>query len=454
VHMPRVTRSHAVADRPLARRIGAVIRAERLRAHMTQSQLADGRYTKAYVSALENGLAKPSLAALNFLAEKLQVPVTKLMAAGEPAWTRLDADLHLAAGDWQQAVDAFQVLLDANPSERTRPELLRAIAEGYYRLEQGADCVRTAAEATDLFRRQGRNAEAAWSTYWEAGGLYELEQGDGARELLVRLLDEIAQGLSVDPELAMRIPIALAMIESRDDQPERALGYLEQARSMVGMLDDRRRATFLYSLALSYHELGDLEAALTTGSQSLTHFRAAEADREVASIENELALVFLALGRVKRAIEHVAAARTGFERLENQRSLAHVLDTEARIELARGDVEQAATLALEARRLADETENRKASISASLTLARARRAQGDLASASTTLDDAAVVARTHGRRGQLQAVLGEWAEVKAEQGDLRGAFDLSQEALRAGRHTPPSANGRTAEESVETVSPR
>jgi transcriptional regulator with XRE-family HTH domain len=443
-----MTRSHADADRPLARRIGSVIRAERLRAHMTQSQLAEGRYTKAYISALENGLAKPSLAALNFLADRLQVPVTKLLAAGEPAWTRLEADLHLAAGDWQRAVDAYEELLDAGASDMVRPELLRGLAEGFYRLERGSEAVRAAAEATELFRRQGRLADAAWSTYWESSGLYELEQSEGARELLLRLLDEIAQGLNVDPELRLRILIALAMVDSRDDQPERALGYLEQARSMVDLLDDGRRAVFLFSLALSYHELGDLEAALTTGSQSLTHFRAADARREIASIENELALVFLALGQVDRAGEHATVAHLGFERLESDRSLAHVIDTEARIALARGDLEHAATLAIEARRLADDTGNRKASISASLTLGQARRAQGDLEGASEVLDEAARMARLAGRRAQLQAVLGEWAEIKAEQGDLRGAFDLSQEALRAGRHALPAATASAEDASL------
>jgi tetratricopeptide (TPR) repeat protein len=446
--MPRVTRSHAVADRPLARRIGAVIRTERLRAHMTQSQLAEGRYTKAYISALENGLAKPSLAALNFLADRLQVPVTKLLAAGEPAWTRLEADLRLASGDWQQAIDAFQALLDDAPSDLVRPELLRALGEAYCRLELGAEAVRAASESTELFRRQGRHADAAWSTYWEASGLYELEQGDSARELLLRLLDEISEGLSVDPELRLRTLIGLASIESRNDQPERALGYLEQARSMVDLLDDRRRATFLFSLAASYHELGDLEAALTTGVQSLTHFRAADAQREVASVENELALVFLALGQVDRAGEHAAVAHLGFERLESDRSLSHVIDTEARIALARGNLEDAATLAIEAHRLADDTGNRKASISASLTLGRAKRAQGDLHGASEILDEAARMARLAGRRAQLQAVLGEWAEIKAEQGDLRGAFDLSQEALRAGRHATPAATASAEETTV------
>ena len=250
--------------------------------------------------------------------------------------------MHLAAGEWQQAVDAFTELLDDGPTDAVRPELLRALAEGYCRLEQGAEGVRAASEAAELFRRQGRHADAAWATYWEASSLHELEQGDGARELLLRVLDEIAQGLTVDSELRLRILIALATIDSRDDQPERALGYLEQARAMVGLLDDRRRATFLFSLAMSYHELGDLEAALTTGSQSLTHFRAADAEREVASIENELALVFLALGQVDRAAEHVAEARVGFERLGSDRSLAHVIDTEARIDLARGAGDAAA----------------------------------------------------------------------------------------------------------------
>jgi DNA-binding XRE family transcriptional regulator len=56
-------RSHVEADRPLARQIGARLRRARLHASLTQAQLAEGRYTKAYVSALENGLVKPSMAA-------------------------------------------------------------------------------------------------------------------------------------------------------------------------------------------------------------------------------------------------------------------------------------------------------------------------------------------------------------------------------------------------------
>src|SRR5512144_2398441 len=110
-------RSHVEADRPLAQQIGARLRRARLRASLTQAQLAEGRYTKAYVSALENGLVKPSMAALNFLAGRLGVPVEELLANREHAWTRLEADLLLASGDWVRATDAFSRLLESRPPD-------------------------------------------------------------------------------------------------------------------------------------------------------------------------------------------------------------------------------------------------------------------------------------------------------------------------------------------------
>src|SRR5918994_7064280 len=70
--------SHVEADRPLAVRIGARLRRARTQASLTQAQLAEGRYTKAYVSALEHGLVKPSMAALNFFADRLQIPIERL----------------------------------------------------------------------------------------------------------------------------------------------------------------------------------------------------------------------------------------------------------------------------------------------------------------------------------------------------------------------------------------
>jgi tetratricopeptide (TPR) repeat protein len=427
-------RSHAEADRPLARRIGARLRRARTQASLTQSQLAEGRYTKAYVSALENGLVKPSMAALHFFAARLQMPVEQLLSDREQAWTRLEADLRLAAGDWQQAVDAYSSLIDAGPSDSVRAELLLGLAEGTYRLGRGRDTVGSAAEAATLFTAQGRHALAAWATYWQASGLYDLEQGDQAADLLKRLLDQIASGLAVEPDLPVRILIALAMVASRDDQPERALAYLEQARSRIGELDERKHAVFLFSLALSYRELGDYEAAISTGTQSLARFKAAEAGFEAASLENELALVYLALGNLKAARRHVAEARDYFTAQDDRRWLAHVTETEGQIALAAGSADDALKLSAESLRLAEEADDKKATVTALLLLARAQRASGDLKSAATSLERAAALAEEHGRRAQQQTVLGEWSDVMASLGDMAQAYALSRRALDAGRH--------------------
>ena len=105
-----------VDDSALAARIGERIRIARRQAGLTQQQLAEGRYTKAYISALEKGHAKPSMAALNFISQRLGMPPSRFLADANGAWDRLSADLALASADWTHAADAYRSLLD-DPAE-------------------------------------------------------------------------------------------------------------------------------------------------------------------------------------------------------------------------------------------------------------------------------------------------------------------------------------------------
>src|SRR5579885_3331788 len=56
--------------------IGARVRMARLAAHQTQQQLAGEAYSKSYLSAVERGKMIPSFQALNFLAQRLGLPVS------------------------------------------------------------------------------------------------------------------------------------------------------------------------------------------------------------------------------------------------------------------------------------------------------------------------------------------------------------------------------------------
>jgi tetratricopeptide (TPR) repeat protein len=227
----------------------------------------------------------------------------------------------------------------------------------------------------------------------------------------------------------MRLLMALAAVASRSSDYAQSLTYLETARGMAEDLDDRRRAHYLFNLAISYRETGDLEAAIRTGGQGLAMLRAAGATFESAQIENDLAMAYLATGNTTRAAELAAAARAEFERVGDDRFVAAVLDTEAQVALARGEHAAALSTARRAIELARATGNRAVELTALLTEARALRAGEDLVGAEKRYQEAAEVGRAGHSAGRLREVLREWAALRAELGDHKGAYDLTSEAL-------------------------
>jgi len=429
--MPR-TRTTARAtekDRDLARRIGHRIREARHRAGLTQQQLAGDRYTKAYVSALETGIARPSMVALSYLSDRLGLPASHFIDEAHPAWTRLEVDMRLAAGDWQAAADGYRALLDDTADDAMRADLLRGVAEASARLDLGKDAIAAASEAVRIYTANGRETDAALARYWLAYGLYQSDNEIDARSVLTALLEQVRGGLSVEPDFEMRLLTSLAAVESRAGQATRALTYLEEARGLAADLDDRRRAAFLFNLAISYREVGDFEAAIRSGTQGMALYRAAGAVFESARIENDLALAYLATGQVVRAQELVTDARRQIEETGDERWMASVVDTEAQIALASGDIDAALRLAGSARDYATRSGNEFAGLMAMLTEARALRRSGRAEEAEAGFAAAATVARASRAPNRLREVLREWADLRAEAGDHRGAYELSSEAL-------------------------
>jgi len=418
--------SLAAQDRDLARQVGTRIKAARTRAGLTQAQLAQPRYTKAYVSALENGLIKPSLAALRFLAGRLGTVPEAFLSDRDTHWLRLDAELRLAAGDWQAAADRFQAILDEDVGGVGRGLALLGIAEALYRLGRPLEVIGAASEARELLGTGHRPREARRATYWLAAGHHGSDDVGRARMLFEQVLAET--GAEEDPDLRARTLIALATVVTYAGESAAAIALLEEARRIGADLDDRRRATLLHSLAQSYRATGDLEGAVRSGTQSLALFHAVDARGEAAMTDNELAMTYLGLGNLEGASRHAIAARTELERERDEFRLAHVEDTAAQIALAGGDLDAAERGAKEAAALAERTSNQKALVDALYTMARIARRRGDPAAAVATLERAAAIAEG-GPPPRLRRVLTEWSEIAHEVGDNAGAYALSRRAL-------------------------
>jgi len=409
--------------------VGTRLRTARHRAGLTQRELAGDRYTPAYISALEVGLVRPSWAALTYLSGRLGLPMHELVREARPGWDRLTADLHLAAGDWQVAADRYTQLLETGTG--TDAALMRSgRAEALSRLDRPRDALPDAAAAYEALTRAGQHADAAYAGYWLAYAHHQLDNTDEARALLHQILAEVRAGLTVQADFKLRLLVALSILESWDGHHDRALALLEEGRALTDEMDDRRRATFLFSLARNYAETGDHEAALRAGSAALPLFEAADAQRDATSLRNTLALTYLQLGNVTRAAELAAEARDLSTRKSDQSLLAHVAETEARIALAAGDHAAVRDRVAEALDLARATHNSHAESSALLTLARSQRQIGD-PNAEATYRQAAELIRSAGPRPRLAEVLREWADLLVAEKRHEEAVDLLQEALSA-----------------------
>ena len=428
--MPRVSRTRPrVDDSPLARQIGQRLRRARLGAGLTQQQLAAGRYTKAYVSALENGLSRPSMAALDYFASRLGIPASKLLNDERPAWARLEADVSLASGRWDDAIAAYRDLLETPATRGARAELMSGLAEALIRQGNGREATAFAAEAAQIFHAENRGPEAALAQYWLAAAQYQQENYAESKAILHSILFRVRAGMRVEPDFELRLEMALSSNESREGNHTAALAYLEEVRGLAGSLDDRRRAAYLFDLAYSYRETGDFEAAIRSGIASLELFRRSRADREMANLENDLALSYLALGNIGKAAELVASSRRRLESLGDDWLLSHVLDTQARISLAGGAVDEALAGAQEAVALAERAANAKATVDALLTLARAQAALGENAAALAANRRAGELARQLGNASLVRKALREWADTLAAAGQHEQAFAIMREAL-------------------------
>jgi transcriptional regulator with XRE-family HTH domain/ATP/maltotriose-dependent transcriptional regulator MalT len=423
----RTRRRVVVDESALAQAIGARIKERRLGAGLTQAALAGDRYTKAYISALEHGLAKPSMAALNYLAPRLGTTAAALIADRDPTWERVEADLAMASGDWQGAFDTYDAILQSETDRGRRADLQVAMAECLCRMNRARDAIRPATEAVETYAALGRAADGPLAEYWLASAQFQSDNLVGARTIVTSLIGRIRDGLQVRDDFHVRLLVSAAMIETSAGNAGQALAYLEEARGRSADLDIRRRGALLATLATAYRTAGDLEGAIRHGQEAIALLRVAEADIMVQDLENELAMAYLANGNIARATELAQDARSMAEARGDLHILAHVADTQATIALAAGDPDEAIRLATESIHISETGANERGRISALITRARAYAASGDHAAAARDFEVAAAGATDLPAR--RREVLSAWADSLAALGQHDRAFALAREAL-------------------------
>jgi tetratricopeptide (TPR) repeat protein len=221
-----------------------------LAARQTQSQVAGDRYSKSYLSAVENGKLTPSLQALEFIATRLGLPISSLLAGDTP---------------------------DRQPLEPPEPvdQRPQKPAEGLCRHTQDLIRLGWYEQAEEFLQRHLEEARQLGDTrvagvvlgtlvvlYAEKGDYAQAQ--DHAPEAL-----ELAQA-NQDDATAGQVQLALVTVYAAAHQEEAAEGAFQAALALL------ERAQEPEALSQAHEQYGDFLAARKRYREAYEHLAAAQ----------------------------------------------------------------------------------------------------------------------------------------------------------------------------------
>lgn len=391
--------------------LGGRLRNARLARGLTQTEVAGGDVSTAYISRIESGQRRPDLQLLGRLGERLGTSLEELLlgtTSRRRAEVQLDldhAELALVSGDAGTALQRVDEAVAAL-TDRTMPDLLaRARLLRARCLEATGSMDEAILALEDLV--DDAAAHAVWlpaaialcRCYRESGDLARaVDTGEAAlRDLAARGLD------GTDESVQLAVTLAAAHFERGDvahavRQCQRAVERAEQIGSPTA------RASAYWNASIMTKEQGDVAAAVAMAQKALALLELADDNRNLARLRSQLGITQLHLDP-----PDIDAARSNLEHA----SRGLEWSSAAPVDLAR---------------------NR-------LALARAHYLAGELAAAA---EGAGAVLEETGEIPMLAAEA--WVlrgQVRGTEGDLAGAAECYREA--AMRLTAVGADRGTAQ---------
>src|SRR5258708_783553 len=345
--------------------VGARIRSLRTARGLTQAQLAEPQYTKAYISMLESGRTRASMKALEHIAGRLGVQPSDLLGGSPspaaPQYDLVESRRLVEQGLAGEAIPLLEALEEGlTPGDQL--VRLRYLAIAYTmdgQVKQSFPLLERAqrmAELLDDLPEQIRIKAALASSYAKT---YAYEDS-------IRLLRECVQacddGVITDPTFHFRRLSHLAVMLTNQRRPKEALPIFERAIEMADQFSDRRSLGTMYAgLAKAHHLQGDVELAIRYNQRSLAVYEELSALDQVACTLDNIAVQYAEYGNRERARESLARGARIAEEIKRDTTLASIRTTEAEI-MAKGDPTEAMELAPSALKFAKKVDQIDAQI--------------------------------------------------------------------------------------------
>jgi HTH-type transcriptional regulator, quorum sensing regulator NprR len=412
--------------------VGARIRSLRTARGLTQAQLAEPQYTKAYISMLESGRTRASMKALEHIAGRLGVQPSDLLGGSPspagPQYDLLEARRLVEQGDGSDAIPVLEGL-EEGLTPQDQLVRLRYLAVAH-------NIVGQAKQAFPIIERAQRMAELLNDTEEQVrlkGVLGATYAKTYAYEDAVRLLRECVQacdeGVISDPTFHFRRLSDLAVLLTHQRRPKEAMPVYERAIQMADQFSDRRSLGTMYAgLAKAHHLQGDVELAIRNNQRSLQVYEELSALDQVACTLDNIAVQYAEYGNHQRARESLARGAKIAEDIKRDTTLASIKTTEAEI-TAKTDPEQAMRLVLEALKFARKVEQIDAQVRA-MVLIGDLKMKTSVTAARKSFQEAGQLAEERAPH-LLRMIFDRWSHAAEASGDSDEALRLARRALES-----------------------
>lgn len=443
-----------------AMRLGQRLRRARLARNLTQGEVAKNLFSVSYVSAVERGQIRPSLGALEKLAERLQVQVTELLGSGDfqpqvlgssgqetitdryrdEYEARLREARKLTRQGTPQAISqALDILLRLSGQQLSQRDHARAdllLAQCFLKQGRGEDARRAAQAGLGVAERLG-DRELAERLRFELGNAATLLQsGSLAQDHYRRNVEAIERGDVPDLTLQLAIYSSLGSTLAQRGDTEQAVEYLLKAAELADeVVSPERLAELYWAISQSQAARGDYSEARQFAQKSIAAYEEADTRRLIATVYQRLGSTYAEAGDFDRAVQQLqhasdlaAAQHDTRGRAEAQRALSAVY-------LREHKPKEAAAAAESAAHLSSGIEDPRGQAEALLALARVQSEQKKYADAERDYTQAIELLRASSDTDVLGEALTEFSHYLEERGEQQRAYDTLKQAVAVAPRT-------------------
>lgn len=414
--------------------VGARIRSLRTAKGLTQAQVAEPNYTKAYISMLESGRTRASMKALEHIAGVLGVKPADLLggvaAPATPQFELLQARRYIEQGNHQPAIPILESL-EEGLGASDQLVRLRYLAIAYNFTGQPK-------LAFPLIERVQRMAELLEDTEEQTrvkSVLAAAYSRTYAYEDAVRLLRECIaaceDGTLNDPAFHFRRLVDLAMALTNMRQSKQALAAYERAIELSEQFRDRISIGALYAgMAKTYQDDGDLEAAIVYNQKSLHVYEELGLLDQIACALDNAALLYADYGNRERARECLVRAAVLAAETKRDGTMASIKASDAEL-TAKTDPKRALDVAQEALKFARGVDQPDAQVRI-LVLLGELRMSSNAAAGRRVFQEARQLAEERAPH-LLRVIFDRWSHAAESTGDGEEALRLARRALETAR---------------------